>query len=98
MSEPRHLYDYGERLIGRHRGATFILDTRRTRDDRGPKATYVLAGGPEYAALISRVVPALASILRKAQGVRDPETGVEIDVGRECLELRAVYDWLEGTP
>lgn len=35
----------------------------------------------------------LAAILRKAQGVTNPETKLDIDVGGECQNLRLWCDW-----
>ena len=39
----------------------------------------------------------LAAILRKAQGVIDPESKHEIDVGDECLALRRICDAMRDT-
>ena len=89
MSEPRHIW-----LI--HLADPNEAITCSANQPGAFRA--VRTDSDEYRALIERVVHALASILRKAQGVRDPETGIEIDVGGECLTLRALYDWLEGTP
>lgn len=54
MSEPKYLYDYGERLIGVHWHATFVLDNRAIRDNTRPKAKYVRIEGEEWAALMER--------------------------------------------
>lgn len=68
MSEPKYLYDYGERLIGVHWHATFVLDNRAIRDNTRPKAKYVRIEGEEWDALMERAREALNAYPHSAVG------------------------------